>query len=203
MKIIVKGKEAQIDDKYLYLLEFCTLCIEKNGYLRTCCNGMNLIIFQEFGYKLFQKVLFHRLIFQIYIKRKLEKEESIDHINGDKLDNRIENLRILTNSQNAKNKKLKEQQIYHNICHNKLMNCFTFTYIEKRIYKHFRELHQALNYFIKYDNNNGNILTKFIYNPKPISEIENIILEPAVSCVKCKKTLWSLHSLKRHQKTCK
>ena len=36
----------------------------------------------------------HRMIMSDFLERKLERYENVIHINGDKCDNRIENLRI-------------------------------------------------------------------------------------------------------------
>lgn len=48
-------------------------------------------------------VYLHRFIMEKIIGRKLKKGEIIDHINGNGLDNRRENLRICTQKQNTYN----------------------------------------------------------------------------------------------------
>lgn len=48
------------------------------------------------------KILKHRKVMEEHLGRKLTSDEIIHHINGDKLDNRIENLEITTRSEHIK-----------------------------------------------------------------------------------------------------
>ena len=64
--------------------------VQKNGYVTICIGN--------------KKFYTHRLVMEKHLGRKLKRNEQVHHINGNKLDNRIENLELTT---------LGEHQKYH------------------------------------------------------------------------------------------
>ena len=65
--------------------------VNSNGYHRIAVNGRHT-------YK-------HKIIMEKHLGRKLRKNEVVHHINKNKLDNRIENLKVMTI--------LEHQRIHH------------------------------------------------------------------------------------------
>lgn len=44
----------------------------------------------------------HRMIMEAYLGRELTQDEHVHHINGNKLDNRVENLQVITKSEHER-----------------------------------------------------------------------------------------------------
>ena len=88
MTIDVKGKNKRSSSMIKYWDNKRKPRLQKNGYLTICIAN--------------KKYYIHRLIMEQYLGRKLSSNEQVHHINGNKQDNRIENLQLLSNNDHQK-----------------------------------------------------------------------------------------------------
>lgn len=118
--IIIKCRECKKDISVpRYLLnrkKYCSKgCYYKNrtgNTMEKCKNWKGGRIIDHDGYVLIKNnhnkpryTREHRLIMEKFIKRKLKKHEIVHHINENKLDNRIENLKIMTRKEHINHHK--------------------------------------------------------------------------------------------------
>ena len=61
------------------------------GYVRILCPESPMADIDGYVFE-------HRLVMEEYLGRYLEREEVVHHINGDKMDNRIENLELYSSN---------------------------------------------------------------------------------------------------------
>ena len=109
--------------------------------------GYNYVILFKNGTR--KSYLVHRLIASYYIPND-ENKPQVDHINRDRTDNRIENLRWVTRSENQQNTGIRKNNTsgHKNICYREKHGYWVFekTYRGKQYQKYFKTLSEALCY---------------------------------------------------------
>lgn len=75
--------------------------MNKNGYLTLTING--------------KKKYVHRMVMEEFLGRELDRKETVHHINGDKTDNRIENLVLMKTSEHIRHHAI-ENHLGHDRC---------------------------------------------------------------------------------------
>jgi hypothetical protein len=103
-----------------------TSCASKGGKITTIKGYIQIWMPDHPNSNKTGYVFEHRLIMSNYINRPLNENEDVHHINGNKSDNRIENLKLMTKSDHTKTHENKDKHI-----RDKTRNCIYYNCIEK------------------------------------------------------------------------
>jgi hypothetical protein len=92
--ITKKGNKILVDEKFFEELSKYTWYVDTLGYAITTIYVMSRKESRETGLSRKKSIKMHRLIYELKNNVKLGFKEHIDHINQNKTDNRISNLRL-------------------------------------------------------------------------------------------------------------
>lgn len=104
------SKQGALAGKYTAIVDDCDADLAELGWSVAAPYKRRLTAYalRYFGENKTRKGMYlHRIILERILGRKPECHELTDHINGNGLDNRRENLRVATHSQNQMNKSAK------------------------------------------------------------------------------------------------
>lgn len=121
------GKVCLVDDENYEELSKLKWSSSGYGYARTALYTPG--IFNKSGWLKQRVVKMHRMIMNA------KEKEHVDHINGNPLDNRKENLRVCTACQNLANQKLRKDSTtgYKGVCASKVKINPWRAYVNKKI----------------------------------------------------------------------
>ena len=89
-----KNQPIQVSEKHFEELSKYTWMIDANGYAITSIYVMSRKESRETGLARKKSIKMHRLVYELENGVKLNTDQHIDHVNQDKIDNTIENLRV-------------------------------------------------------------------------------------------------------------
>ena len=129
---------------------------DRNNNKWTCCNDLSPANHGYIDVKVNGKMMkLHRLVYLFHNPdwniRDNCQDNSIDHINENKLDNRIKNLRVVTQSQNRQNMTYMNKKPIRGVCFHKQNNSWYATWREngKQRGKLFKTESEALEHRAK------------------------------------------------------
>lgn len=89
-----KGKRYHVDRSHVITPSGKDSPLWKGGFSHTTQGYITIHI----GTGVIRQQLYHHYLMEKKLRRKLKKTEHIHHINGDRIDNRIENLQLLSDT---------------------------------------------------------------------------------------------------------
>lgn len=89
-----KGELIKVDEKHFDVLNEHTWHVDANGYAVTTKYIRSRKESKETGLPRKKFIKMHRLVYELEHDVTLTTKEHIDHINRDRIDNRIENIRV-------------------------------------------------------------------------------------------------------------
>jgi len=92
--ITKKGDKILVDEKFVEELSKYTWNVDTLGYAVTTIYVMSRKESRESGLSRSKSVKMHRLIYELENNVKLDSKQHIDHVNQNKTDNRLSNLRL-------------------------------------------------------------------------------------------------------------
>lgn len=168
---IVGTNGYYIDDKTLQIYSFKQKKYEHGKLLKGHYDNDGYIYFSFFVNGKVKQIFYHHIIVKMFIKSDYDpKKEQIDHVNHDKNDNSIENLSVVSRSDNKRNQSSYKGKLFNyvdSIGNSLVINeeCgiyYSLDYDRFFMYIHqsdkFKELHECIS--------NGYPCIQYSYNNK-------------------------------------